>query len=330
MSAMEAAFWWMLLLIGFAGSALYSGMETGSYTLNRVRLQIRDHQRHAAARTLRRLLNRQTLLLSTLLIGNNIMNYMGTVSLAVLLEAWGLSELQTIIANTLIVTPILFIFGETLPKDLFNAYSDRLMYRLAPVLAGSQRLFTWTGILPLIHGVTWIVFRFLGEPHGTPVFHPRRQVEVLVREGVGYGLLSDEQTAIVARVLALTGRRVEQEMVPWEQAITLSIRDDGAAVRELAERTSRSRFPVVDDAGKVTGFVDVIDALLHEEGQVPPVARLQKPVLTMSPATPLREALTRLQTRKEAFAVVVDQDKPAGIVTIKDLVEPITGELASW
>ncbi len=330
MSALEMAMWWALLIVGFAGSAMFSGLETGAYSINRVRLHIFDQQNVRNARALVRMLHRPTALLTTLLIGNNIVNYMGTASLAVLLEAWGLSEWETIILNTLIITPMLFIFGETLPKDLFSAYSDRLMYPLTPVLVWAQRLFTVTGLLPLINAVTSGVFRLIGEPSGSVMFHPRRQVEVLVKEGVGHGLLSDEQSAIVERVMALTDRRVGQEMVAWDEVITLRLSDDADAVRQLAERTSRSRFPVVDDAGRVTGMVDVMDALLSGPDSCPPVRELQQPVLTMDANEPLRDALAKLQKREHAFAVVMRQGRPVGIVTIKDLVEPITGELTSW
>src|SRR5690606_32443968 len=100
--------WMVIMCLGLMGSALYSGLETGSYSLNRVRLQVLRHQGWRSARTLDRLLHNPVTLLSTLLIGNNIMNYMGTAGLAVLLEDAGYSEWQTVALNCLIVTPLLF------------------------------------------------------------------------------------------------------------------------------------------------------------------------------------------------------------------------------
>ena len=86
-------FWSVLAVIGIAASALYSGLETGAYSLNRVRLQIRDHNREPAARTLRKLMANPTLLLSTLLIGNNLANQIGVSSLAVILNTAGFNPL---------------------------------------------------------------------------------------------------------------------------------------------------------------------------------------------------------------------------------------------
>ncbi|MFA9479299.1 CNNM domain-containing protein [Phycisphaerales bacterium AB-hyl4] len=331
MTGFEFAFWCGIMLVGFAFSALYSGMETGAYSLNRVRLQIYAHQHHRPARLLRRMADDPVRLLTTLLIGNNIANYMGTAGLAVLLEGWGIGQWQAIVLNTIIVTPILFIFGETLPKDLFAAYADRLMYRLAWLLEGSRHLFTWLGLVPLIAVATKLVMVGLGQKAQIQPFHPRRQVQALVREGVGYGLLSDDQSAIAERVLQLATRTVADEMVPWSEVITVNVDDEPAVLWTLADRTSRSRFPVMDGSGNVAGEVAVTEALLHTPEACPAIRELMRTPLLVPAHMPLRRGLAELQHHKAALAIVIDdRQQPVGILTIKDCVETITGELASW
>ena len=329
--ALEITLWSIVMLVGFAGSALYSGLETGAYSLNRVRLQIHHHQRLRSARTLRRLLDDPVKLLTALLIGNNIANYMGTAGLSVIMERAGLGPFQAVIVNTLIITPILFVFGETLPKDLFAAYADRLMYRLAPVLHYSRRVFTWTGLTPVIAGFTRLIMRMLGHGSRISPFHPRRQVQHLVREGVGYGLLSDDQSAIVERVLSLADRRVVDDMTPWRDVVTVRLDATADQLWQLADRTSRSRFPVLDGTGRVVGELRLIDALMHEKAHCPSVAQLMHEPIMIRAATPLRRALAQLQQGKVPLAIVTDgHSQPVGVVTIKDLVEAITGELSTW
>ncbi|MEE9212896.1 MAG: CNNM domain-containing protein [Phycisphaeraceae bacterium] len=330
MSGLEAILWWMLLVVGLAGSALYSGLETGTYRLNRVRLHVFEQQRVTAAIRLARLVARPGTLLTTLLIGNNITNYLGTASLTVILASRGLGDWQIIATNVLILTPILFVFGETIPKDLFAAHSDKLMYRFSGPLLLSQRLFTVMGLLPVIEWLTRLAMRITGTHQGLATIHPRRKVEVLVQEGVGYGLLSPEQSAIVERVLDLSGRQVRDEMVPWSRVMTLSVQDGPDRLRALADSTPRSRFPVLDAAGELVGVVNVTDALLHRRDQCPPIEQLMTRPVTLDADTPLRTALSQLQTGHQPLAVVTDRDRPVGIVTVKDLVEPITGELANW
>lgn len=331
MSILELTLWTLAMLLGFMGSALFSGLETGAYSLNRVRLQIYHHQHHRAARILRKNLDKPTQLLTTLLIGNNITNYVGTASLAVILESRGLSDWSTILLNTLIVTPILFIFGETLPKDLFAAFSDRLMYRLAGVLEWARRLFTWTGLVPLIGVFSHGVMVALGQGGKFQPFHPRRQVQALVKEGVGYGLLSDDQSAMVERVLDLGNVRVGDEMVPWDEVVQIRVDALPSKLWELADRTSHSRFPVVDQAGNVMGIINVMRALPYGKDNCPPIQSLMRPATTLAESLPLRRGLSELQHKRNAMAIVTgENDKPVGVVTVKDLVETITGELASW
>ena len=330
MSTSEIWFWAGVMLCGFAGSALFSGMETGAYTINRVRLQVLADRGAHNALTLRRLLERPDTLLATLLIGNNVANYLGTAGLAVLLEAMDLSDLQTIVLNTLIVTPLLFVFGETLPKDTMAAHADRLMPPLTPVLSVARRLFTWTGVVPLVRAFSTGVLRLMGQPAGETAFPPRRRVEMLVREGVGLGLLSDEQSAIADRVLRLGSRTVRQEMVPWSDVLRVRRDDPPAVLWDLADRSSRSRFPVLDPRGQVCGVVDVFEVLLHPRDACPPIAQLMRPAETVRPDLPLRRALQQFQRHAAGLAVVEEHGRPVGLITTKDLVETITGELTSW
>ncbi len=324
------ATWWILLAVGVLGSALYSGIETGVYRINRVRLQILHHQKQRSARVLHDLILRPTSLLGTLLIGNNVANYLGTASLAMILDHWGIADWEAILINVLVVSPLLLVFGETLPKDMFAAYTDLLTYRFAGFLNVSRRLFFFTGLLPLTEAFSKLMARALGVPISEASFHPRRQVELLVQEGVGQGLLSDEQSAIVERVLDLATRSVVDEMVPWARVTKVRVSGSPSVIWKLADHTSFSRFPVTDKSGAVLGVISVIEALRHTPDRCPPLEQLMTPPLLLDAATPLRTALTTLQTKRTPFAIVTRKAKPIGIVTIKDLVEPITGELMSW
>lgn len=330
MSLGDALFWTAVMLAGFAGSALYSGLETGAYTINPVRLQVLADRGQRSAIALRKLIDRPATLLATLLVGNNLANYLGTFGLAVILESMALSDWQTIVLNTFLVTPLLFVFGETLPKDTMAIHSDRLMPPLTPVLRLSRFVFTGCGIVPLIQLFSATALKLMGQPAGDTVFAPRKRVEMLVREGVGSGLLSDEQSAIVDRVLRLGGRTVRQEMVAWADVLFVRQNDPPSRLWELADRSSRSRFPVIDQAGKVVGTVDVFDALLHQPESCPPIAELMAEPHTIPADQPLRQALQHFQKQGIAIAVVTDADRPVGVVTVKDLVEPITGDLSSW
>ncbi len=330
MSAWELLFWWTMAGIGVIGCGLYAGLETGIYSLNRVRLHMFAQMGRPHAKQLSTLVHQPRSLLAALLLCTNLFTNLATSATGMLLHARHLAEWQVILADVLIVTPVLFIFSEVLPKDFFAAHADRLVYPLTPVLHWTRRLCTASGLLPAITLVSGGLMRLLGMPPHAPVLQPRRQVGAMVREAIGPGLVSDEQTAIVERVLELGGRTVSQEMIPWAKVDTLRLDATPAALWALAERTTHHRLPVVDHAGKVVGVLHLLDVLLHAMASCPPVSSLMREALTMPHSMPLRQALNLLQKSHVGQAVVLDRDKPVGLITIKDLIEPITGELASW
>src|SRR5512140_3180200 len=117
---------WTVLCAAFIGlSALFSGAETGLYCVNRLRLRVAAHEKHRQAGRLQKLLIDQAGLLSTTLIGTNLANYLAPVGLTTVflsllrghpeVDRERLAELYT----TLILTPLVFIFGEAVPKNLF-------------------------------------------------------------------------------------------------------------------------------------------------------------------------------------------------------------------
>lgn len=322
--------WWFVVVAGVIGSGLFSGLETGVYSLNRVRLHLLSHQSHSSGSILAGLVAKPAKLLVSLLIATNIATNIATSSLAIILHGRGLSEWQIIAIGVLVMTPVCFIFAETLPKDLFAAYADRLVYPFARVMKFLTVLFSATGIIPLFTGVSYVLMRLVNAPGEALNFEPRRQIHLLVKEGVGHGLLSDDQSAIVERILALSACTVEDEMVPWQQVI--SICDDESVTRlwELADQTSHTRFPVSSQSGQIKGVVDITEVLQYKSQDCPSTNQLLKPVTLLEASTTLRQGLTHLQQSSVPMAIVVRDGKPVGLVTIKDLIEPITGELASW
>lgn len=322
--------WIVLTTLGFLGSALFSGMETGAYRLNRVRLYVQASQGKSSAKSLERIVAKPASLIGTLLIGNNLCNYLGTAGLGIILATFAMPVWQAVLINTVLVTLVLFVFGETLPKDLFAANADRLMYPLAKLLVLLRVLFTWTGILPIVVAISALAIRLVGRAEGGALT-PRKRVELMVREGAGVGLISSEQTELAQRALALSKRRILGECTPWSSVITVSESADRSVICKLVEQTPRSRMPVVDSRGRILGVVDMIDALLVDVADQSPIRSAMKPAVYIQASTTVRDALAQMQREHIGLAIVTRADgKPAGVITVKDLVEPLTGEIVNW
>lgn len=323
-------FWACLMLLGFAGSALFSGMEIGCYRLNRVRLYVRAARKERSAVILDQMIHQPTTLLGTLLVGNNIANYLGTAALGIIMGSLALSPWQVIVANTVLVSTLLLIFGETLPKNFFATNSDRFMYPLARLLRLMRWVFTATLILPAVVLVSRVAVRLIAGDQSR-IVSPRLRVVEMVRHGAGHGLLSDEQSAMAQRAFTMSNRQVGAEATPWAAVQTIRANQDVAALTAIARRSKHSRFPVVDSKGRIAGTIDVIDTLADGEPGDRPVREVMRPAVSVAATKTIRYALTQLQQEHIGLAIITGPTgRPVGVVTVKDLVEPLTGEIQHW
>lgn len=315
------------VLAGIILSAVYSGLETGLYTINRVRLDVRRASGSAAARRLSAVVARPARMLAVVLVGNNIANYLASYGAARMLSDTELTPWQAIGVNTLVLVPLLFVFGEILPKDLFRAQTDRWTYACAPIFWWSDRLMTVTGLVPLVALMGRVASSVLGSEQDVRP-SPRQQFGLLFREGLGSGAVSAEQASLADRALAMRELTVRSEMVPWHRVQRLA---DGVSPerRTTVLRTTKcTRLPVLDNAGRVRGVLGAIDGLLEPEAAT---EDLLQEVMTIDADMPVRDALQELRRAGGAMAIVAaPSGRPVGVVTLKDLVEPLVGDLAAW
>jgi CBS domain containing-hemolysin-like protein len=323
-----------LALVGLAGSALCNGTELGLYSLNRVRLSLRVAQPNPPrpAVLLKRELDRPGRALATLLIANTICGDLGATGLSAALEHMGYSDGAVVVLTALILTPLVFVFTEMVPKEIFRTQADRLTYSLAPVLWLMRWLLTATLVLPTVDLVVRGLTRALGRTSSEASLSPRERLAALLKEGGQGGALSESQATMLDRALALKNTTVGDEARPWTQVVVVSPRWDRGRVLELIRVHAYSRFPVVDLGGRVVGILESVDVAIENR----PITALMKPALTLPADTPVSEGLVKLAEADARMAVVMgrgkgpDAARPIGIVTAKDLVEPLTGELAAW
>ncbi len=151
----------------------------------------------------------------------------------------------------------------------------------------------------------------------------------MIQEGVGAGVLSEVQTSLADRCLALRDQTVRDEMVAWSRVKTVAADTDPKTRLPLLRSLTYSRFPVIDGKGAPVGIVALIDLILNPDQ---PASQLMSPPLVVRPSLPVRDALRIMRDRKTTMAVVMEDGNktPLGLVTLKDLVEPLTGQLAVW
>jgi len=313
---------------GFVLSAIFSGMETGLYTINRVRLTVRAASGDTGAGQIRTGLQHAARTLSILLIGTNASNYLGSYGLAEILHHMGLGDWSLIVLEAAVFTPLVFVFAETLPKELFRTHTDRWTYWFWPAIAVTRWLFTIVPLLPSVQLVTWVISGMVGT-RNEGMMTARQRVSELLKEGVGAGVLSESQTTLADRALAMRDRRVGDVMVRWKDAVWVSVEAERGSREAVLGRGSFSRLPVVDKDGGVVGILTWSDAVLNPTAET---RELAGEAMTLTAERRLLDALSLMRHRRQTMAIVMggEGDQPVGLVTLKDLVEPLTGKLAAW
>jgi putative hemolysin len=323
---------WLLVIFGLLGSAFCSGAETGVYCVNRLRVQLAAQRGERRAKRLARILEDDQSAVAAILVWNNVMNYALTagasVIIGVLLADAGLDvELYTVA----IVTPVVFVLCEVTPKNVFQLSADRLM----PVASGPLhlmiRVLRALGILPLLRLLSDRAVRLLGHDAGLQrTVDPRRRVGVLLLEALAGRRMSEDHSTLVQRALQLAETKLHTVMVPRSRVVTISAEAGRAEVRELAARTRHSRVPVIDPASRTVIGLAKLDSLLGADDWK--VVRDQlRPIPAFRPADTVGSTLLDMQRDGFAMALVTDRGgQMVGLVTLKDLLEELVGELSAW
>ena len=316
-----------VVVLALLACAAYSGSETAFYCVSRARVDVEARQGKRAVRLVRRLLADDVSFLITVSIGNCLTTEFLTWSAEDLFASLGMPEWAIHAGLTLVLTPFVFFFAEILPKDLFRRRPHALLPRTAPFILASRWVF-WP-LERLLRLLTLLLARLLRlPPHLFSVVRGREAVLRLLSEGAREGALLPHAEQMAQNAMKLRSIEVDRCRVPWGQVLTLR-RD--AADPELYAAVARSpftRIPVVDDGGALQGYVHQLDVL--GEGEGTHVLDHLREIAVLPSGTPVDRALARLRAGGQRLAVVGSLERPSGLVTLKDLLEEISGDLAGW
>lgn len=335
---MELAFWLSFCAICVLFSAIYSAAETGMYSLNRLRLSVAAHRKSRSAGSLLNLLADRSALLSTTLLGTSLANFLAPLALTMIFVQTGDSSMaqnqpgfRAEVYTTLILTPIIFVFGEVVPKNIFQRHADRLMPRIAHILLLSRWMFQVTGLIGLQRRIANSVLRRLPtQPSPAAVLGSRVEMYQLLHEGAAEGNLTRTQIAMLESVHKLRSVSVASVMVPLARVVMLEALQRRDQIDAVLRHSNHARMPVYEaDRRHVVGVVHLLDMVDAPPGKR--VGELMLPVVRISTRTTILDALSTLQKERRRMAVIEEPSgRCVGIVTVKDLVEEIVGELAAW
>jgi putative hemolysin len=317
----------LVIAVCLAGTAIFSSAETAFYRVSRVRIDMDARQGRATSRWIRRLLSNETALVITLVLGLNLCLEFMTHDVETLLIAAGTPKFGIEVWITLVVTPLVFFFGELLPKELARRRPHAVLAVTSPVVIFTRYLF-----LPVerfMALVTALVSRALSlEPRLFSSGQGREAVLDFLREGKKSGAIPHSAEEMAKNVLTLRTIPVERCMMPWKDVARLDARDPDEDLYALVSRSRHTRLLVVGEKGGVLGYVHQLDVLGAGPGET--VLSHLRDVAALRPGTPVDRALARLRASGQRLAIVGTSQTPLGLVTLKDLVEEISGDLSGW
>ncbi len=319
--------WIIVLVVSSALDGMYSGMESGIYVINKIRLDLHASEGSKPAKLLQKLLRRPDNLLAVLLIGTNITRYLATFSISAMFVMAGYSD--GVEWYTLAVaTPILFVINDAVPKGVYQRLRERIVYRLAWFLRVSDIVFRWTGISPLVCGISAAMTRLLNPSGGRKTYH-RQGISAVLAEGQASGALTHFQSVMADRVINIRDVKLANVMIPMASVVSAPLGAGREEILAVIRSHNYSRLPLLDDSRRVAGVLNVYD-VLADRNLTSPAEVADEPMVLPASAN-ITDALYRMRRRHKALAVVEDEGGThVGIVTIKDLVEEIVGDLAEW
>jgi len=321
-----------LVLVGLSLSAFFSGTETGLYCVNRLRLKLGVQRRDPRAMRLEGFLHDEQSALSVTLLGTNLMNYITTAAATyVVARCFGVDDRKTELYTVVVLTPIVFVFAEMTPKNLFQRNPDGLMLRSSLLLAIANRCFRMTGAVWALTRMTSVATRIVGSDADRAMsLDPKRRVALMLREALVGDVVGDEQSQLVGRILNLSETPLHGVMMPRNRVITLGADAGRRQLIALARRTHHRHVPVHQrNPRHIIGTIKIDTLLASQDWDV--VGDKLRPVTTLSPHDTVSAAITRMQHSGHPLGIVADRGgQMLGIVTMKDLLEEVVGELEAW
>lgn len=323
-------FWIILIVVcGIAVSFLMSGMESGLFILNRLRLHNLERSGDYRARLLLEYLEKPEQFLWTILAGNILANFV-----VILMTAYYLNNVvgHSKIVFWLLFVLLIFVFYflcDFLPKILFRIYGNSLCLSMLYPFRILNFVFS-----PAVWAITTVANLIIqwtgGKEYTGKIFASREEFRFFVRESGSN--LTNEELMMIERVLDLKSIPIRHLTIPFDKVSTIDLHSSIPEALKLFKEKGFSHLPVTrTENNKITvaGIISLKDVLYREvEREDVKVAHFLKPALFLSDTTKLEEALTKLQKSGRKMAVVLGSDKrEIGIISLNDILGFIFGDI---
>lgn len=306
------------------GSAYFSATETAFSSLNKTRIKTLAEDGHKRAKLVLKLSNDYDRLISTILIGNNIVNILAA-SLGTLMFVKLLGEDIGATVSTVVVTVVVLIFGEISPKSIAKDFPEKFAMFSAPII----QFLIW--ILTPLNFLFWLWKKFLSLFLKKKDDEKLSQAELLmfveeVQEG---GSIDTNEGHLLRNAIEFGDLKAEDILTHRVDLEALPVDATPEEVAEQFENSKFSRLPVYkEDIDHIVGILHLKDFYGINGITTQPISEMMTPPLFIHRTEKISDLLKQLQTTKSHMAVVVDEyGGTLGIVTMEDILEELVGDI---
>lgn len=306
-------------------SGLFSATETAYSSSSKIRLKNIANDGNTKASSVLVILDDFDKFLTSVLIGNNIVN-IASATISTLLFSLILKGGKGPTVSTIVITVITLLFGEIAPKSLAKQAPEKFACATVGVVNFFE--FVFTPLTIVLKGWTWLVnhFAHIEQDEGDI----SDELITMVDEAEKDGNLEEHESDLISAAIEFNDLDVKDVLTPRVDIVAVNIASSHEQIEKAFRFNSFSRLPVYENT------VDNIVGVIHEKdfyelmyhNNKGPIRRIIKPVIYTSPNTQISTCMKQLQAAKLHMAVVLDEyGGTEGIITLEDIIEELVGEI---
>ncbi len=308
-------------------SAFFSGTETAFSSVSKIRIRNKAENGDKRAKKALYVAENYDKALSTILVGNNVVNIAASALSTILFVSF-LGDAMGTVVSTVVLTLVVLVCGEVLPKNLAIENNEKICLSAAPVLIFLMVIFTPLTFLLL--RLSKLVTNVSGKNREASPTVTEDELKFIVESIEEEGVLEEQESELVQSALDFDEKTAYDILTPRVDMTALSVDCDVNDARDTILRERYSRIPVYkDNIDNIIGILhtrDFLEALLRNE--TPDISRMIQPAYYIYRSKKLSSLLADFRHRKLHIAVVTDDyGGTLGIVTMEDLLEQLVGDI---
>jgi CBS domain containing-hemolysin-like protein len=314
----------ILIAVLLMFSALFSSCETAFSSVNKIRLKNYSSQGNKRAKQALEIAESFDNALTAILIGNNIVNIAST-SISTVLFTQLLGNGGVGIA-TVVMTVLVLIFGEILPKSYAKENAEKLSLFFAPFL--SLLIIILKPLIMIFSGIKSLMNRINGKSEKKPSV-TEDELKYIIDEIEEEGVLEEQESDLVRSALEFDEIQVSEILIPRVKIVAVEINTPVDEIKEIFLSEFYSRIPVYEKSiDNITGIITYKDFFKKIVDKKNDISDIIQDVIHISDLKLISEALREMQVQKTHMAIVMDQyGGTKGIITMEDIIEELVGEI---